>query len=135
MFVTLLQKNILKNQEKLYSNNLRLVSQSMTTTVSNGMPVTNIAETTHWEGLGSIQYVRPRIQKSIASENAGMMEDPVSVVCYLPYEASPTEAMVIVDVDGIIGEAGTNYTQSRAPANVGGANVYWELYIGGPVNV
>lgn len=135
MFVTLLMKNMLKNQSKLYSNNLRLVSQQVSTTVSNGMPVTNIVESTHWEGLGSIQYVRPRIQKSIASENAGMMEDPISVVCYLPIDAYPTDSMVVVDVDGIVGEAGTAYSQSRAPANVGGANVYWELYIGGPVNV
>ena len=58
------------------------------------------------------------------------MEDPVSLVCYLPVEAQPDESMLVVDVDGVVGEAGQRYHQSRKPANVGGANVYWELYLG-----
>lgn len=134
MFPRLLQTQLLANQSKLYVNRLRLVSESTVTSVVNGTPQTTTVQTTHWEGLGSLQYVRPRIQKSMADEYGGTMEDPVSVVGYLPIEAAPTEAMMLIDLDGILGSANQAYPQSRKPANVGGVSVYWELYLGLPVN-
>ena len=134
MFPELLKVQMQKNQYKLYTNSLRLISESTQTTLVNGTPEVVTTESTHWEGLGSLQYVRPRIQKSIADENQGTMEDPVSIVCYLPQEAEPDESMLLVDVDGVIGPSGQKYFQSRKPANVGGVGVYWELYLGLGVN-
>lgn len=130
MMVDALRRQMLGNQSVLYSNNVQLISESTSTVISNGLPKEIVTQSTHWSGLGSIQYVRPRIQKSIADENQGTMEDPVSIVCYLPVDASPSEGMLVVDVDGVIGPAGERYVQSRRPANVGGASVYWELYLG-----
>lgn len=134
MFPNLLVNILEKNQSKLYSNNLALVTENTTTVVENGTPKTETTTATYWSGKGSVQYVRPRIQKSIADENTGTMEDPVSIVAYLPYEAAPNESMFLVDVDGVIGEAGQRYPQSRKPANVGGVSVFWELYLGLGVN-
>ena len=134
MFPNLLKYILKDNQSKLYVNDISLVTEATTTTVVSGTPTTSTVESTHWTGKGSIQYVRPRIQKSIASENAGTMEDPISAVAYVPYEAMPTESMVIVDLDGVLGEVGQRYQQSRPPANVGGVNVYWECYLGSSVN-
>jgi len=42
--------------------------------------------------------------------------------------------MALVDIEGVTGEANLTYRQSRRPANVGGINVYWELYLGLPSN-
>ena len=134
MFPQLLRTQLIRNQSKLYMNSLRLVSESTVTTLVNGTPETTTTQATHWEGLGSLQYVRPRIQKSMADVNQGTMEDPVSIVCYLPHVAEPTEGMVVVDLDGVLGDANQAYPQSRMPANVGGVSVYWELYLGLPSN-
>lgn len=145
MIANLAKINLTRNQHKLYSNRIRLASESTSTVivseddgegnmVSTGTPEVVITLTNHWEGLGSIQYVRPRIQKAIAAENQGMVEDPISLVAYLPYDALPEESMMVVDVDGVVGSAGRAYIQSRKPANVGGLNVYWELYLGLGVN-
>jgi hypothetical protein len=133
-FPSLLRSQLLNNQSKLYYNNLRLVSESTSVSIVNGTPESTVVSTTHWEGKGSLQYVRPRIQKSMADEYQGTMEDPVSVVCYLPYDALPDESMVLVDLDGVLGAPNQTYVQSRKPANVGGVNVYWELYLGLAVN-
>lgn len=130
MFPRLLQNNLLHNQSKLYVNQLQLMTESSSTTLINGTPETTVTQTQHWAGYGSIQYVRPRIQKSVADEYGGTMEDPISLVAYVPYEAMPTEGMVVIDVDGVIDGAGKGYRQSRKPANVGGADVYWEVYLG-----
>lgn len=130
MLVDALRRQMLNNQSMLYSNSVQLISESTSIAMSAGLPREVVTQTTHWSGLGSIQYVRPRIQKSIADENQGTMEDPVSIVCYLPFESQPSESMLVVDVDGVIGAAGQRYQQSRRPANVGGASVYWELYLG-----
>lgn len=144
MFPTLARINLIRNQSKLYMNNVRLLSEQTVTslvteeeeyeTYSTGTPIVTTTLATHWEGKGSIQYVRPRIQKAIASENQGMVEDPISLVAYLPYEAKPEESMMVIDIDGVVGAAGRAYLQSRKPANVGGLNVYWELYLGLGVN-
>ena len=145
MIANLAKINLFRNQSKLYSNKVRLASETTSTViateedeegnpVSTGTPEVIITLSTHWEGLGSIQYVRPRIQKAIAAENQGMVEDPISLVAYLPYEAMPEESMMVVDVDGVVGSAGRAYIQSRKPANVGGLAVYWELYLGLGVN-
>lgn len=134
MFPQLLKTQLTQNQSKLYSNRLRLVSESTETVLVNGTPEVVVTQTTHWEGLGSLQYVRPRIQKALADPNQGLMEDPVSVVCYVPYEALPTEGMVLIDLDGVLSDANQAYPQSRKPANVGGVSVYWELYLGLPSN-
>lgn len=134
MFPNALVNQLRTNQYRLYTNRIALVTETTTTTVVNGTPQTNVTESVHWEGKGSIQYVRPRIQKSIADENAGTMEDPISAVAYIPYEALPNEAMLLVDVDGVLGEPGSRYEQSRVPANVGGVSVYWEVYLGQGVN-
>lgn len=134
MFPEMLRRQMSQNQYKLYDNSVSLVTESTSVVLSSGTPVEQVAESTHWSGKGSIQYVRPRIQKSIADEYAGTMEDPVSLVCYLPLEAEPDESMLVVDVDGVVGPAGQRYPQSRKPANVGGAGVYWELYLGLAVN-
>jgi len=134
MFPELLRKQMANNQYLLFDNQVKLVSKERTTGLVNGTPTDTVVETEHWVGPGSIQYVRPRIQKSIADENAGTMEDPVAVVCYVPYEAMPDESMTVVDVDGALGVEGAYLVQSRVPANVGGLNVYWELYIGEAVN-
>lgn len=124
----------MQSQSKLYSNRLRLVSESATTTLVDGTPELVVTQTMHWEGLGSLQYVRPRIQKSLADPNQGTLEDPVSVVCYVPYDALPSEGMTLIDLDGVLSDAGQAYPQSRKPANVGGVSVYWELYLGLPSN-
>lgn len=134
MFPNLLVNMLEKNQSKLYTNRLELVSESTTTVVENGTPKTVTTPASHWSGVGSLQYVRPRIQKSIADENAGTMEDPISIVAYVPFDANPDESMFLVDVDGSLGVPGERYAQSRRPANVGGVGVYWELYLGFGVN-
>lgn len=144
MFPSLARSILLRNQSRLYFNRVRLVSEQTVTSmemvevdgvmVSSGTPITTTTLVTHWEGMGSIQYVRPRIQKAIASENQGMVEDPISLVAYLPYEASPEDSMTVIDIDGTVGQPGRAYAQSRKPANVGGLNVYWELYLGLGVN-
>jgi hypothetical protein len=134
MFPTLAKVNLIRNQSKLYVNNVRLAAETTVTTLVSGTPVVTTSFVTHWEGRGSIQYVRPRIQKAIASENQGMVEDPISLVAYLPYDAMPEESMMVIDLDGTVGEVGRAYIQSRKPANVGGLNVYWELYLGLGVN-
>lgn len=130
MFPNLLKSQLKQNQHRLYSNNLKLISESAETTVVNGVPRETVTETEHWSGKGSLQYVRPRIQKAIAGEYAGTMEDPISIVCYVPFEAEPNESMTLVDVDGVTGPPGSYLLQSRKPANVGGLSVYWELYLG-----
>lgn len=135
MFPNLLRKQMLDNQTLLYDNNVKLISVSVSSGLVNGTPTQTTSETEHWSGKGSIQYVRPRIQKSIASETAGLVEDPIAIVCYLPYESMPTEGMVVVDEDGATGIVGVRMKQIQKPANVGGLNVYWELYLGAPVNV
>lgn len=135
MFPDLLKNQMLGNQKLLYDNNVKLVSISVSMSLVNGTPSQSTSETEHWSGKGSIQYVRPRIQKSIASETAGMVEDPIAIVCYLPYEAMPDEGMILVDEDGATGIEGVRMKQIQKPANVGGLNVYWELYLGAPVNV
>lgn len=134
MFPNALVNQLRTNQYRLYTNRVSLVTEDTTTTVVSGTPTISTVETVHWTGKGSIQYVRPRIQKSIADEHAGTMEDPISVVAYLPAEATPDESMLLVDVDGVLGEPGKRYEQSRKPANVGGVSVYWELYLGQGVN-
>jgi len=134
MFPEMLRRQLGQNQYKLYDNNVSLVTESTSVSLSSGTPVEETMELLSWSGKGSIQYVRPRIQKSIADENAGIMEDAVSLVCYVPFEAAPDESMLVVDVDGVIGTPGQRYPQSRKPANVGGANIYWELYLGLAVN-
>jgi hypothetical protein len=103
-------------------------------TVVNGTPVLQESWETYWEGIGSIQYLRPRTQRSVPSISAGIAEDPVTVLVYLPFEAMPSEDMRVVDVDGVVGEAGNALRQSRQPANVGGLDVYWEVYLGKPTN-
>ena len=130
MFPNLLRSLMQQNQHKLYVNRLRLVNELTETVLINGTPSIQVTQTTHWEGRGSLQYVRPRIQKAFANEYQGTMEDPVSVVCYLPNEALPDESMVLIDLDGILGTTNQAYQQSRKPANVGGLSVYWELYLG-----
>lgn len=135
MFPNLLKSNLVPNQHKLYSNNIRLVSETVSVTLQNGTPESVVTQTTHWQGLGSIQYVRPRIQKAFGDENGGTIEDPISMIVYVPYEAMPNEGMVMVDVDGALGVPGQSYRQSRRPANVGGLSVYWEMYLGLPSNV
>lgn len=134
MLVNALRAQMLNNQSMLYSNQLKLISESTSTVISNGLPTEVVTESVHWSGLGSIQYERPRIQKSIADENQGTMEDPITIVCYVPFDAEPGESMMVVDVDGAIGPANQRYSQSRRPANVGGASVYWEVYLGLPSN-
>jgi hypothetical protein len=144
MFPTLARVNLIRNQSKLYINRVRLAAETTVTSiemvevdgemVSTGTPIVTTTFATHWEGKGSIQYVRPRIQKAIASENQGMVEDPISLVAYLPYDAMPEESMMVIDLDGTVGDPGRAYIQSRKPANVGGLNVYWELYLGLGVN-
>jgi hypothetical protein len=134
MFPNLLRGVLRLNQEKLYDNRLRLVSEQTVTTLVSGTPQVTTTQSTHWEGYGSIQYVRLRIQKAFGDENAGTIEDPISVVAYLPYDALPNEGMALVDIEGVTGEANLTYRQSRRPANVGGINVYWELYLGLPSN-
>lgn len=134
MFPNLLRSQMLQNQKKLYVNNLRLVTESTTMELVYGTPQQTTTQTTHWEGKGSLQYVRPRIQKAFADEYQGTMEDPVSIVCYLPNEAAPDESMVLIDLDGVLGLPNQAYQQSRKPANVGGVSVYWELYLGLPPN-
>lgn len=134
MFPELLRKQMLNNQYLLFDNQVKLVTKEKTMQLVNGTPSDSVVEAEHWVGAGSIQYVRPRIQKSIADENAGTMEDSVAVVCYVPFEAMPDESMSVVDVDGVLGTPGAYLVQSRVPANVGGLGVYWELYIGEAVN-
>lgn len=134
MFPNALVNQLKKNQYRLYSNLVSLVTETTTTTVVNGTPTSSVVESVQWSGKGSIQYVRPRIQKSIADEHAGTMEDSISAVAYLPYEAMPDESMLLVDTDGVLGDPGQRYEQSRKPANVGGVNVYWEVYLGQGVN-
>lgn len=134
MFPALAKAQLKRHQGSLYTNTVKLVSEETSMTLVDGTPQEDVTQTVHWEGKGSIQYVRPRIQKAIADEHAGTMEDNITIVCYLPYNAAPTEGMMVVDVDGVAGKAGAYYPQSRAPANVGGLNVYWELYIGATVN-
>lgn len=134
MFPEMLRRQLKQHQYKLFDNSVSLVTETTGMTLVNGTPTEGVTESTYWEGKGSIQYVRPRIQKSIADENMGTMEDPVSLVCYVPIEAEPDESMLVVDVDGVVGPAGQRYPQSRKPANVGGANVYWEMYLGLAVN-
>lgn len=134
MLPNLLYNQLIKNQNLLYSNNIKLISKTISISLVAGTPQEVVSETEHWSGKGSIQYVRPRIQKSIADEMAGTMEDPVAIVCYLPYDAMPNEGMSVVDVDGVLGKVDSYLIQSRVPANVGGVNVYWEVYIGEAVN-
>jgi hypothetical protein len=134
MFATLARVNLLRNQSRLYSNRVQLAREETISEVEDGTPVVTTTLVPHWTGMGSIQYVRPRIQKAIASENQGMMEDPISLVAYVPYDAQPDDSMMIIDVDGVVGTAGRSYIQSRKPANVGGLNVYWEIYLGLGVN-
>jgi hypothetical protein len=134
MIPSLARGFITRNQPKLFSNRLRLVNESSTMTLVSGTPIMSTTQTTHWEGYGSIQYVRPRIQKAFGDENQGTIEDPISVIVHLPYEALPTEGMVVVDIDGVTGEVGLSYRQSRRPANVAGINTSWELYLGLPSN-
>jgi hypothetical protein len=141
MFPSLARANLLRNQYKLFFNQLKLISEQTVTSmemiddgegnmVSSGTPIITKTFVTHWEGKGSIQYVRPRIQKAIASENQGTIEDAISLVAYIPYESSPIESMMLIDVDGAAGNPGRAYAQTRRPANVGGLDVYWELYLG-----
>lgn len=134
MFPSLARSQLKSRMGMLFDNTVRLVSESTSMTLVNGTPQESVTQTVHWEGQGSIQYVRPRIQKAFADETAGTMEDNITIVCYLPYEAQPTEGMMVVDVDGVAGRVGAYYPQSRAPANVGGLSVYWELYIGAVAN-
>jgi hypothetical protein len=126
---------MINNQRKLYSNRVSLVIETHGITIVNGTPVEGGSDSVVWSGLGSIRYVRPRIQKSDPGDNVGMFEDPVSVIVYLPVEANPTEEMVVVDVDGVLGEPGLKLRQIRKPANVAGVSVNWELYLGVPTNV
>ena len=134
MFTQLARAQLQRNQFQLYDNNVRLVSESTSMSIVNGTPQEVTTQTVHWEGKGSIQYVRPRIQKAVASETGGTMEDNITIVCYVPHDALPSEGMKVVDVDGVAGNPGSVYSQSRAPANVGGLSVYWELYIGATAN-
>jgi hypothetical protein len=145
MFPSLARSVLMRNQSRLYFNRVRLASEQTITSiemvddgegnlVSSGTPIVTVTFSTHWEGKGSIQYVRPRIQKAIASENQGMVEDPISLVAYLPYDSFPEDSMMVIDIDGVVGSPGRAYAQSRKPANVGGLNVYWELYLGLGVN-
>ena len=135
MFPRVLVNQLGRSQKLLYANLVKLITESTTTTVVAGTPSTSVVETILWSGMGSLQYVRPRIQKSIADEHGGTMEDPFSAVAYLPYEAMPDESMLVVDVGGALGSVGERYHQSRRPANVGGVSVYWELYLGLGANV
>jgi hypothetical protein len=131
---SLLKANLRFNQYNLYSNRLRLVSESTSVVLVDGTPESVVSQVVHWEGVGSMQYVRPRIQKAFADLNAGLMEDPISIMAFVPFEAMPDEGMILVDVDGAIGVPGLSYRQSRKPANTGGVGVFWELYLGLPSN-
>lgn len=135
MFPNALRAQLTANMSRLFENNIQLISESTQISLANGTPEETVTQSVHWEGKGSIQYERPRIQKSIADEYQGTMEDPVTIVCYLPFSAAPDESMLVVDVDGAAsGVAGQRLMQSRKPANVGGNNSYWELYLGLGVN-
>jgi len=136
MRMTTQLKSVMKrNLTQLMSNSVTLEAPGPTgVTLVNGTPMEEQTLVAHWVGKGSIQYVRPRIQKAFADEMGGTMEDPVGAVVYLPYESLPEANMMIVDTDGILGDIGAKYVQSREPANVGGASVYWECYIGKQVN-
>jgi len=96
----------------------------------DGTPTHTTQETVQWEGMGSIQYVRSEALKGFADERGGTAEQPTAIECFLPYEAMPDEGMAVVDVDGVLGTVGAYLTQNRAPANVGGADVHWQLYLG-----
>lgn len=135
MFPQILRNQLTANISRLFENDIQLLSESTQISLVNGTPQEVITQTVHWEGKGSIQYERPRIQKSIADEYQGTMEDPVTIVCYLPFDAAPDESMIVVDVDGAAsGVPGHKLMQSRKPANVGGNNSYWEVYLGLGVN-
>jgi hypothetical protein len=135
MFPALARRQLLANQSLLFENEIRLVSESVVTLLVQGTPELVTTEVVHWVGLGSVQYIRPRIQKPLASENSGIYDDPIAGVVYVPYDAAPNESMIVIDVDGAFGSPGGRYRQSRKPANVGGLDVYWECYVGAPSNV
>jgi hypothetical protein len=125
---------LLSKQNLLYRNQIRLISESTETQVIYGTPEDVTVEAVHWAGYGSIQYRRMVGQNPRMMDSAGTYEYPITVVCYVPYDARPNEGMVLVDVDGVLGQVNGHYRQVRAPANVGGADVNWEIYLAVPVN-
>jgi hypothetical protein len=128
--VDILRQNMVKYGPYLFTNQVKLVTRSETVSLVNGTPSRVTQDTVHWEGKASLQYVRPTGNNFIVREMDGTIEDTVSFLAYLPYDASPDEGMLLVDVDGVLGRANAYYTQKRRPADVGGVNAYWEAYLG-----
>lgn len=128
--VDTLRRNVAKYGRYLFTNPIQLVSRVEQTQLVNGTPQRVTTDVVHWEGNASLQFVRPTGNNFVVREDSGTIEDNVSFIAYVPYESNPDEGMILVDIDGILGREGAYYRQMRRPADVGGVNAYFELYLG-----